>query len=100
MPARPQVLKAVEPKTRPPDIPDGLWFFPRNLADYGNASGLSQEQLAAIANVTQSTISRWLHYAIESLQVRHVMALERGMKLPHGTLTLPPEAFLKVGNQS
>lgn len=100
MPARPQPLAAVEPKKRPPDIPDGLWFFPRNMADYANSRGFSQEQVAAIAGVSQSTISRWLHYGIESLQVRHVMALERGMGLEHGTLTRPPAAFQQLANRA
>jgi transcriptional regulator with XRE-family HTH domain len=99
MPARPQPLVAHEPKKRLP-VPDGLWYFPRNLADYGNAKGLSQEELAAMVGVAQSTISRWLHYGIESLQVRHVMMLEDGMGLEHGTLTKPPAAFLQAANRS
>lgn len=65
MPARPLPLKAKEPK-RPPGIPDGLWYFPRNLADHANARGLSQKQIAKMAGVKQSTISRWLAYEITS----------------------------------
>jgi hypothetical protein len=99
MPAHPQPLIAHEPKKRTADIPDGLWYFPRNLADYGNAKQLSQEQLAAMAGVGQSTISRWLHYNIDALQVRHVMALEHGMGLEHGTLTKPPAAFMQAANR-
>lgn len=100
MPARPQPLVAHEPKKRPPGIPDGLWYFPRNLADHGNARDLGQQALAKMAGVQQSTISRWLRYEIESLQIRYVMALEEGMGLEHGELTRPPAAFRQVANRA
>lgn len=90
MPAHALPLRPREPAKRSPGIPDGLWYFPRNMADHANARGLSQKQIAAMAGVKQSSISRWLSYEIDSLQVRHVMALEEGMGLEHGTLTKPP----------
>ena len=98
MPARPLPLRAKEPK-RPPGIPDGLWYFPRNLADHANARGLSQKQIAAMAGVKQSSVSRWLAYEIASLPIRYVMALEEGMGLEHGVLTRPPAPF-QVGRRS
>lgn len=90
MPAHALPLKANEPKKRPPDVPDGLWMFPRNLADWGNDRGLSQNDLAAAAGVVQSSVSRWLNYdeaSLRNLTVSVVLRLERALKLPHGTLT-------------
>lgn len=98
MPARPLPLKAKEPK-RPPGIPDGLWFFPRNLADHANARGLSQKEIAAMAGVRQSSVSRWLAYEVANLPVRYTMALEDAMGLAHGVLTSPPVPF-QVGKRS
>jgi transcriptional regulator with XRE-family HTH domain len=63
------------------------------MADAANARKLSQKEVADAAGVKQSSISRWLAYKIDSLQVRHVMALEERMGLPHGALTSPPAAF-------
>lgn len=88
MPAKPQPLRPIEPK-RPPEIPEGLWSFPRNLADEANARGWSQEQLAEKIGVAQSTVSRWMHYDIDGLKVRDVLRIERAMELGHGELTLP-----------
>ena len=96
MPAHPLPLRPKEPAKRPKGIPDGLWNFPRNLAAFANSKKLSQADVAKIAGVSPSSISRWLSYDIEGLPVWSVMALEDGMGLPHGTLTLPPEAFAEA----
>ena len=96
MPARPLPLRPKEPAKRPPGIPDELWNFPRNLAAFANARKLSPAEVAEMAGVSPSTISRWLSYDIEGLPVWGVIALEKGMGLPHGTLTLPPEAFAEA----
>ncbi len=96
MPARPLPLRPKEPPKRPPGIPDGLWNFPRNLAAFANARKLSQASVAEMAGVSVSSISRWLSYDIEGLPVWSVMQLEREMGLAHGTLTLPPEAFIEA----
>ncbi len=91
MPARPLPLKAKEPQKRPPGLPDGLWRFPRNLADWANELDWSQAGVAKAAGVTQPTVSRWLGYddgALGSLSVAVILRLEHAMGLPHGTLTL------------
>ncbi len=96
MPAHPLPLRPKEPSKRPPGIPDGLWNFPRNLAAFANSRKLSQADVAKMAGVSTSSISRWLSYDIEGLPVWSVLALENGMGLEHGSLTLPPEAFAEA----
>ena len=96
MPAHALPLRPKEPAKRPAGIPDELWYFPRNLADYANAKGLSPKQVAAIAGVSPPTVSRWLDYKIDSLAAVSVLAvasLEHGMDLERGTLTRPPVAI-------
>jgi transcriptional regulator with XRE-family HTH domain len=90
VPARPKPLTPVEPRKRAPGVPDGLWSFPRNLADEANARDLTQKDLAELAGVSQSMISRWMHYEVENLKTWTVLKLEGGMRLAHGELTLPP----------
>ena len=97
MPAHPMPLKPKEPAKRAPGIHDGLWYFPRNLADQANARGLSAAQIAAMAGVSPSKVSRWMSYntgSLLELKLSEVMALEAGMELPHGTLSLPPVPFV------
>lgn len=93
MPAKPQPLRTTEPVKRPPGIPDGLWSFPRNLAEEANARGWSQKFVAEQAGVTQPTVSRWLRYEIDGLKVGDVLKLEHALGLAHGTLTLPTTAL-------
>jgi transcriptional regulator with XRE-family HTH domain len=90
VPARPKPLTPVEPRKRAPGVPDGLWSFPRNLADEANARDLTQKDLAELAGVSQSMISRWMHYEVENLKALTVLKLEGGMQLAHGELTLSP----------
>lgn len=100
MPARPLPLRPKEPHKRPPGIPDGLWNFPRNLAAFANSNKLSPAEIAEMAGVSPSTISRWLSYDIEGLPLMGVLKLEQGMHLPHGALSLPPEAFADAMRRS
>jgi hypothetical protein len=95
MPAHALPLRPQEPK-RPKGIPDGVWYFPRNLADHANARNLSPENLAAMAGISPSKITRWMQYnagSLRKLSFVEVWALEDGMGLERGTLTLPPAPF-------
>jgi hypothetical protein len=96
MPAHAMPLRPQEPK-RPKGIPDGIWYFPRNLADNANARGLSPENLAAMAGISPSKITRWMQYnagSLRKLSFVEVWALEDGMGLERGALTLPPAPFV------
>jgi hypothetical protein len=97
MPAHALPLRPKEPTKRPPGIPDGLWYFPRNLADHANARKLSPEMLAAMAGISKSKITRWMQYnpgSLRELGFAEVWALEDGMGLERGTLTSPPVPFV------
>jgi transcriptional regulator with XRE-family HTH domain len=100
VPAKPLPLRPIEPAKRPTDIPDGLWSFPRNLADEANARGWSQADVAKHAGVTQPTISRWMRYEIEGLKVADVLRIERAMGLPHGELTIAAATIRSRGRDS
>ncbi len=87
MPAKPSPLKAKEPKERPEDVSDGLWQFPRNLAEWANAKGKSQGEVATMAGVSQSTVSRWLSYqGLSGVYANNIVRLEAGLGLAPGTL--------------
>lgn len=97
MPAHAMPLRPKEPAKRPAGIPDGLWYFPRNLADHANARKLSPEQLAVMAGCSKSKITRWMQYSegsLRELAFAEVWSLEDGMGLDRGTLTNPPAPFV------
>lgn len=97
MPPRPLLLKAIEPPERPEGIPDGMWAFPRNLADEGNRLGWGQEEVGERAGVSQSTVARWLRYeGIAGIPCMTIMLLEQAMGLPHGALTLSPQDLRRI----
>lgn len=94
MPARPRQLLPKEPPTRPPGIPDGLWSFPRNVAEEARARGWYQADVAKHAGVSQSTVSRWMNYrGIEGWKIVDILRLEEAMGLAHGDLTLSSTAL-------
>ena len=90
MPAKPMPLVAVPPGPRPRNMDPRLWAFPQRLADAANNRGIGQQELAKAAEVAQSSVSRWLHYQINGLTARHVIALEKALGLPFGWLLEPP----------
>lgn len=97
MPAHPLPLRAKEPAKRPKGIPDGLWYFPRNLSDHANAAGFSPKQVATLAGVSAPTVSRWLSYdedSLGALSLLVVLRLEEAMGLQQGTLQAPPAPFV------
>jgi len=97
MPAHALPLRPREPQRRPLGIPDGVWYFPRNLADHANARKLSPEALAEMGGSPKPTITRWMQYnagSLKELAIVEVWALEDGMGLERGALTRPPAAFV------
>jgi DNA-binding LacI/PurR family transcriptional regulator len=52
--------------------------------------------VAALAGVSQPTVSRWMNYETESLAaltMLAVFALEQGLGLEQGALSTPPAPF-------
>jgi transcriptional regulator with XRE-family HTH domain len=88
LPARPRELTALEPKRRPPGIPDELWALPRRVAEAGRRRKLSQEILAKRSGLAQSTVSRLLSYiGLERMRVSTLISIERALKVRPGWLT-------------
>lgn len=84
----PVPLKVEEPSTRTPGVPDELWAFPHNLAAWANKLGLFRADVAELASVAPSTVTRWMKFEIPA-SFTHVLRLEDAMKLKRGTLTRP-----------
>lgn len=102
MPAHALALRPKEPQKRPPGIPDGIWYFPRNLADHANARKISPKELAKMAGISPSKITRWMQYnegSLRSLGFLEVWALEDAMGLPRDALTTPPAPFAAAGGR-
>lgn len=89
MPAKPLPLEAVEPPERDPRIHEQLWALPKRLVLEGNRLGLSQQDVADGARVSQSTVSRWLMYKGLEGAAAGAISLENALGLPHGWLTRP-----------
>lgn len=99
MPARPLPLEIKnKPSNRDPSVPDGAWLFPERLVTFGNALGKSREDLAKLAGVNPSTITRWLQYkGLGGVNRGAVENLERGLGVPAGTLMASPGVQAALG---
>ena len=97
MPARPMPLELTKPDKRPADVTDGAWMFPERLLTFGSALRKSREELAALAGVNPSTITRWLQYkGLGGINRVAVEKLETGLLLPRGTLLATPDQHGKT----
>lgn len=88
MPRGPVPLKVTEPKVRPKEMLDEFWQFPHNLAAYANRLGYFRDDVATMAHVKRSTVTRWLNYELEPT-LRCLVLLENAMGLPRCTLIRP-----------
>jgi len=80
---------AVAEAVRPDDIPEGLWLAPVRIAIYGSAKQMGRQQIAELAGVTASTVSRWMSRKTAP-DPPALARLELGLNLPAGTLTADP----------
>lgn len=97
MPAKPKPLEALTPTPkREADVPEVIWALPIKLATLSAALGFFQADVARVAAVNQSAVSRWLHYkGLADLPAARIIMIERGLGLKPGAL-LPqadPETF-------
>ncbi len=74
---------------RPNDVPEGLWLAPVRIAGHGRERNLGRQEIAELAGVSASTVSRWISRKI-SPDAASLSRLELGLKLPAGALTADP----------
>jgi transcriptional regulator with XRE-family HTH domain len=74
---------------RPAGMPEGLWLAPERISRFAGAQKFGRQQIAELAGVDSSTVSRWLSRKVSPDAVS-LARLELGLKLPAGTLTADP----------